>query len=86
MFGIGVCLACKSFQGKNARPRAEALLCYCRKQKLRADGTAEPERVPRWRKALLWLGIALLLLFVFFLLIVSLIASFNPGAVNSHRS
>ena len=47
---------------------------------------ADPERVPRWRKALLWLGIALLLLFVFFLLIISLVASFNPGAVKSHRS
>ncbi|CAL5220605.1 g2646 [Coccomyxa viridis] len=56
------------------------------KQKNRADGVAEPERVPRWRKALLWLGIALMLLFVFFLLIISLVASFNPGAVHSHRS
>lgn len=39
-----------------------------------------------WRKRLLWLGIALLLVLVFFLLIISLVASFNPGAVHSKHS
>ena len=39
--------------------------------------------MPCRRKVLLWLGIALLLVFVFFLLIISLIASFQSqhGAV-----
>ncbi|CAK0783481.1 hypothetical protein CVIRNUC_006680 [Coccomyxa viridis] len=55
------------------------------KQKRRADGTAEAERVPRRRKVLLWLGIALLLVLVFFLLIISLIASFNPNTVQSQH-
>ena len=41
--------------------------------------------MPRRRKVLLWLGIALLLVFVFFLLIISLIASFNPNTVQSQH-
>ena len=66
-------------------PSTETRGCACRKQKSRADGTAEAERVPRWRKVLLWLGIAVLLVFVFFLLIISLIASFNPNTVQSQH-
>ncbi len=42
---------------------------------------AEPEKVPLYRKVLLILGMALLLLAVFFLLTISLIASFHPKAV-----
>lgn len=64
------------------QPEKEACCC-CRKQKRRADGNAEPERVPLHRKVLLWLGIALLLTFVIVLLIISLIASFHPQAVHS---
>ena len=56
-------------------------LSFCRKQKKRADGTAEPEKVPLYRKVLLISGMVLLLLAVFFLLSISLIASFHPKAV-----
>ena len=66
-------------------PGTEARGCACRKQKSRADRTAEAERVPRRRKVLLWLGITLLLVFVFFLLIISLIASFTPNKVQSQH-
>lgn len=52
-----------------------------RKQKKRADGTAEPEKVPLFRKVLLVSGMLLLLLAVFFLLTISLVASFHPKAV-----
>ena len=65
-----------------APPGTKAWECACRKQKSRADGSAEAERVPLWRKVLLWLGLTLLLVFVFFLLIISLIASFNPNKVH----
>ena len=41
--------------------------------------------MPRRRKVLLWLGITLLLVFVFFLLIISLIASFTPNKVQSQH-
>ena len=71
--------------GLSGSSSTEAQRRACRKQKSRADGTAEAERVPRWRKVLLWLGIALLLVFVFFLLIISLIASFNPNTVQSQH-
>ena len=47
---------------------------------------AEPELVPRLRKTLLWLGTTFLLVLVLFLLIISLIASFNPGTLNSKRT
>jgi hypothetical protein len=54
---------------------------FRRKQKKRADGTAEPEKVPLYRKVLLVSGMLLLLLAVFFLLTISLVASFHPKAV-----
>ncbi|CAL5223872.1 g6461 [Coccomyxa viridis] len=56
------------------------------KHKRRADCMAEPELVPRLRRTLLWLGTAFLLFLVLFLLLISLIASFNPSALNSKRS
>lgn len=73
------CSACSEF------PLMSACVCLRRKQKEHAEGTAAPERVPLLRKVLLLAAVTAFILVVVFLLAISLVASFNPGAIRKHQ-